>query len=344
MFMIVAHHFAIHGGFAFTAKTFAVNELWVLFLEGGGKLGVNIFVLISGFFLCQAPAIKTEKVLKLWIQIVTYSILIFAVFVISGAEPLGIKAAIKSLFPITFPQWWFASTYFVFYLISPYLGRLLRTLTKKEYQRMLVLLTVCWCIIPTFLTSVYESNNLLWFVYLFALSGYIKLHAPKIPIKGKTFILFAVFTFMLTFLASVIYYIAGIKISIFREIYGMQKFPALLASLLLFLGFLKIDTKEKKWVNTISAAMFGVYLIHDHSFVRSFLWTSLFKNSTFSDSKFLIIYSLFAITSVFIFCTLFELLRIHVLEKHYIGLVCRAALFLDCKKKQVFSLKVWDKL
>ena len=48
MVIIVMHHFAIHGGFAFSSETISINRLWVQFITMGGRLGVNIFVLISG--------------------------------------------------------------------------------------------------------------------------------------------------------------------------------------------------------------------------------------------------------------------------------------------------------
>lgn len=38
----------------------------------GGKIGVNVFVLISGYFLIIAPKIKISKVIKLWLQIAFY--------------------------------------------------------------------------------------------------------------------------------------------------------------------------------------------------------------------------------------------------------------------------------
>lgn len=86
MLMIIAHHFVVHGGFEFSTDTITANRLWVQFIQMGGKIGVNIFVLISGYFLISTPTVKLEKVLKLWIQIFTYSFLIFIIFVICGGE------------------------------------------------------------------------------------------------------------------------------------------------------------------------------------------------------------------------------------------------------------------
>ena len=48
MIFIIAHHFAVHGGFNFSTDIITVNSLWIQFIKIGGKIGVNIFVLISG--------------------------------------------------------------------------------------------------------------------------------------------------------------------------------------------------------------------------------------------------------------------------------------------------------
>ena len=50
MFFIVAHHFAVHSGFDFPVNTISINRLWIQFIQIGGKIGVDIFVLISFVF------------------------------------------------------------------------------------------------------------------------------------------------------------------------------------------------------------------------------------------------------------------------------------------------------
>lgn len=54
MFMIVAHHFALHSGVSYDPTSFAGTVMSVLAL--GGKTGVNIFVLITAtVILSQFP-------------------------------------------------------------------------------------------------------------------------------------------------------------------------------------------------------------------------------------------------------------------------------------------------
>ena len=140
MLMIIAHHVAVHSGFAFPSGSISFNRLWIQFIQMGGKIGVNIFVLISGYFLVRADGVKTNKVIKLWLQIFTYSIITFFVIVFVSPQSFSIRALIENALPITYYKWWFVSAYFVLYLLSPYINKLLNSLDKKSYQRLLVLL------------------------------------------------------------------------------------------------------------------------------------------------------------------------------------------------------------
>ena len=113
MIMIVAHHIAMHSGFSFASDSISFNRLWIQFIQMGGKIGVNIFVLISGYFLITANTVKTNKVINLWLQIFTYSAGVFLAVVLVSPQTFGIKEFIKTVLPITYSKWWFASAYFV---------------------------------------------------------------------------------------------------------------------------------------------------------------------------------------------------------------------------------------
>lgn len=332
MLLIIAHHFSIHGGFEFSVSEISINKLWIQFIQLGGKIGVNIFVLISGYFLINAKKTKINKVLKLWIQIFMYSLGIFIIFVATGGA-FGVKEIIKNMFPITFSVWWFASTYFILYLMFPYLNRLIIQLDKDAYFKFIIITTICWVLIPTFTTKSYESNALIWFMYLYTISGYVKLHLNNIKISGRKSICIALVFVFITLLSTMIFDFVGLKIPVVGKhatyFYGMQQLPVVCISIFLFIGFLNLKIKYNKIINIIATATFGVYLIHDNSYVRNFLWKVLFRNADFANSIFLIPYSLLVIILVFLVCTFIELFRIHIVEKRYLNIVEKISKHLD---------------
>ena len=88
MVMIVFHHFAIHGGFQWDSLLLSVPYFWCNFISMGGKIGVDVFVLISGYFLVtdEGPIFNFKKILKYWGQVFFYSIVIYIIFVLLDSQ------------------------------------------------------------------------------------------------------------------------------------------------------------------------------------------------------------------------------------------------------------------
>lgn len=325
MIMIVFHHFAVHGGFDWSIQnSLSISHFWYNLIFMGGKIGVDVFVLISGFFLIKNNDYKFnfKRIFKFWGQLFFYSIIISIIFSFMGIIHLEVKDYIRIFFPISFSGWWFASTYFVLYLIHPFLNKLLYALDKKQYQKLLVLLVICWSVIPTFITSEYEGNNLLWFITLYCISGYARIHGFNPKFNAKHYLMLFLVIASLTYLSSIAFVILGIKYSIFAShstyFYGQNKLSVLLISLTLFMTFINIKMKYHKWINVIASATFGVYLIHENGYIRTFLWNDVFKNNQFQESLMLIPYSIICVVVVYVICTIIDLLRQMTFEKIYL--------------------------
>ena len=346
MIFIVASHFSSLGKFEFSKETISINRLWIQFMTIGGKIGVNVFVFITGYFLIDSNKFKTTKLVRMWFQIFTYSIIAFGLFVcLLKSADFSTKGLIKSIFPITFRGgWWFARAYFILYILSPYINRFLHTMSKKEYQRFLIIISLLWCVIPTITGQVLESNELLWFMYLYSLIAYFKKYINKINISGSKCILLAVINMVITFTSAIVFDIIGIKIRFFADhalfFYGMQSIFTVVSSLLLFMGFSRINIGYKKYVNIISSATFGVYLLHENSYIKSFLWEKLFKNASYADSNLLIPYSIFVTLTVFIMGIIIELLRKYLIENHSNKLFSYVSNIIDGAIDKIQSTKI----
>ena len=338
MVMIVFHHFSYHGGFSYGASV-SVNHFWYNFIVMGGKIGVDIFVLISGYNLItdHGTLFNVPKIVKFLGQVLFYSVAFFFVGIMTGVLDFGAKTALKAFFPITFSAWWFASTYFVLYLMHPFINKLLTGIDRSMYQKLILLLVVCWSIIPTFTISSFQSNSLLWFVTLYAIAGYVKLYGLNKNITTKHYAVIWGICSLLTYASSVVFTILGNKWEIFAKqatyFYGQEKITTLLISVSFFMIFETAQMKYHKWINTVASATFGVYLIHDHGVVSDFLWKDLFENARYQDSAFLIPYSIFVVAVVFIACACIDLLRQSVVEKPFMRLVKR------CSGKKIVPLE-----
>ena len=348
MFMILAHHIGVHSGFDLSADIPVINKLWIQFIQMGGKIGVNVFVLISGYFLVTAESLKLDKVIKLWLQLVTYALALFALFVALGEIPFSKDGLLNCFIPITKGTWWFASTYFVLFLLSPFINIGLRAMTRGTYRGFLLLLFICWCAIPTFSTSSLQSNSLLWFIFLYVLAGYIRLYVDLKAIKSGRCFIATVLMVALTWILATHLDRVGVE-NVFNArsgeyFYHMQNLPILLISTTLFLAFLAWDIGHSAFINTVSAATFAVYLIHDYGRMRGMLWKTIFQNTRYAHRRLLIPYTIFQIVFVFAVCAAIELLRINVIERAYIRYLKPLSDNMIAAAKKLSSAKVFDKL
>jgi surface polysaccharide O-acyltransferase-like enzyme len=145
MLMIIAHHFAYNNVYvtAYLFDTF--NGFWLQMMRIGGKIGVSIFVIISGYFLVNSSGFKISKLLKLWLQVLTFSVVSYVISsLVQGSFDLSFKTIISTLMPLTYDRWWFASAYIVLFLLSPFLNKMLHALSRNAYLAMLLVMLFLW--------------------------------------------------------------------------------------------------------------------------------------------------------------------------------------------------------
>ena len=323
MIMIMFHHFAYHGNFEWNFNEVTLPHLWYDFILMGGKVGVDIFVLISGYFLIEntEKLFQPKKLLKFWGQVVFYSIMTYLLSVMLRLNAFEIKQLIKVCLPITYPGWWFASTYFMLYLIHPFLNKLLHGLSKTEYQYLILMMVLCWSIIPTATTQLFESNSLLWFVTLYGIAGYVNLYGGNQKLQSKHYFSLYFMVLIITYTVSTTFLFLGTKKEEWAthaiDFFEIERLPILLMAITLFMGFVTLKMNYHKWINMIASATFGVYLIHDSSYIRYYLWTNIFKINQYQDSTFLILYSILVVFILYVSCTMIDLIRKKLVEKPY---------------------------
>lgn len=333
MLMIICYHFSRHGKFSFEIGDLTLNRIWLDFFYLLGKLGVNIFILISGYFLIDREKLNLKKVLKLWLQISFYNIAIFAIFYIFNRQYTVGKPLKVFIFPITFNTMWFASTYFVMFLLSPYINKFLNSLNKGEYKKYLIITNILFCLIPTLSSVNSQVNNLIWFINIYSIAGYIRKYKDDFLNNNKKIIVEIISIFSFCILFSICTIVLSNKFSslakyeqYFSKIYYA---PLLLLSILIFKLFLNQKTFKNKFINVLASATFGVYLIHDYNFVRRYVWLDLLKVNKYKNSPYLILYSLGVVLLIYFICSIIELLRIYILEKRYITLINKIGLKLE---------------
>lgn len=310
--LIIAHHYSVHGNFNILPGIRA-NKLYIQFLSMGGKLGVNLFILISGYFLINS-SISLKKILKIIIQTYVYSLGIMLIVYFFNLVKMSKAEIMISIFPIVYYNYWFITIFIILYSIVPFLNKIEKSLQKKEYIYFLLIYTILLMMLPS------ESNlfNINWFAYMYLIGGYINNNKNKeLFLKNKWvyMIIFLIF-YCLLFLVILIFDNLGVKHNFFysNEIFFIRMNSPFIyiCSISLFLFFKNFKINKSNIIKIISPTVLGIYLIHDNIFVRTLLWDKIYKNKMFYNSNFLYFHSVITISSIFFICFIIEYLRMKI--------------------------------
>lgn len=297
MLLIVGHHIAMHGNYP-AEQTIAANVYVVRFFAIGGKLGVNLFVLISGYFMVNSK-FRINKLLRLFAQIWFYSILIFALLLILGKVEYSHGLLLNAIFPVSTNAWWFITTYVILYCLSPFLNILIKHCPQKWHLFLIIFLVVLQCAMQFAFRQWYISN-VGWFVTLYLIAAYIRLYPHKLfdsnkialPISLSSFVIIAVFNMLW-------------KINL----WDMTNIVCLVWSVATFCAFKNFRIPNNKVINTVAKTTLGIYLIHDHGLIRGLLWNELLKSTYHYQQNTFVCYAAVAVLTVFAACMIIDLLR-----------------------------------
>ena len=169
MLAIVAHHYVVNSGLrgeAVSEYEFNSHNLFFLLFGMWGKTGINCFVLITGYFMCQSQ-ISLRKFLKLLLQVEFYNLVISAVFLIVGYEGYTMKEFCLQLIPVKNVTTGFTPCFLLFYLTIPFLNVLVHHIDRRMHLMLIVLCQFTYTFIPYYIPNSNVSMNYVsWFIVL----------------------------------------------------------------------------------------------------------------------------------------------------------------------------------
>ena len=98
--------------------------------------------------------------------------------------------------------------------------------------------------------------------------------------------------------------------------YQYNALPVVIMSIAFFVFFLKINITNKvisAIINFVARATFGVYLIHEHLYVR-FRWADLFDPKKYFDKPYWIFRAIGIVLIVFTVCACVDIVRIYLFK------------------------------
>ena len=241
------------------------TRLWAQFFYIGGKVGVNCFVLITGYFLYDR-AFKVEKIIKLHQKIIIYGIVCLLIGIAIIPSSLGLMSVVKTFFPIAFSHYWFITIYIGLICFSPFLNLFISKLSYIQHSIVILICLLLFSVIPTLTAQVPFNDNLSWFCFLYILAAYFRKYDTKIEkMLGRPIVVFLMWSGI--FGSSLFMTMLEKFIPAFREginfFSGMYILPEAVNSIALFLCFKKINFKSRT-INIIGKHTLACYLIQSN--------------------------------------------------------------------------------
>lgn len=261
-----------------------VNGWAAWILETLSIAAVDVYVLISGFFLVEA-GFKCRRLLQLLCQVLFYSILVPAVLMGAGilsVSDISVYTLLQYILPAEMEHYWFVTAYVLMYLFSPVLNTAVKSMKKNQLKLTIILLLLFLSVNKSILPVHLEMDKLgydgVWFICVYLVAAYMRLYGISFLNRAGKGVLcyFASCGLILgiALLVRLVYRSTGILENFLIATYHYNHILNLAAAVSLFYVFYHWRLPEGRLSNLIvkvASCTFGVYLLHEQLDMR-YLW------------------------------------------------------------------------
>ncbi|WP_029321900.1 acyltransferase [Butyrivibrio sp. AE3004] len=275
--VIILHYNSIAGGGFFSALDKSVNQFILIFLESISICAVNVFVIITGFFLSKTNIRDFMKPLGLLAQVFVFAVLAFAIqkIIMPG------KVTIDTFFEFLYSSNWYVYVFVALYLISPFINVMWNALNAAGKRILLAFSVFLFSIYPTFidilkfwtgrqlngsssigLEGSQAGYTIVNFILMYIIGAFIReMSEGEMPQMPKLLSRY----FICLCLDMAWAFADGIRQG--KEIYETVAWnysnPFVIAeAAIVFMIFLKLNIRYNKIINMLAASSFTVYILH----------------------------------------------------------------------------------
>ena len=305
MILIIMHHFALHGIGVVNNPILdgetnflrSINFVFYEFSISYGKLGVDVFILISAYFLYNSN-FKLKKVYKIIAQVFTYSTIIFIIAFCINPAIFSKNNLLNAILPIITGEYWFVSGYVILYIFSPLLNKLIKLLSKNLHIIIILILMVVFFFL---------NNQIMFFFVLYLIASYIRKY--DINLFNKKW--FAITLFFASFIL-----LPLTKILFNIDLSFVDSPLVVICAVSMFYMFKNIKKLgHNKFINTIASTTFGIYLLHDNPYVRKWLWNVIINSKSVYQSSYFIFFLILIVLIVFCSCSIIDYIKKQTIDK-----------------------------
>lgn len=326
MLSIVAHHYVVNSGVievmlhAGEGPNALFLQLWGMW----GKTAINVFVLITGYFMCE-KVFSWRRVARLVLQIEFWKVALLPLFLFAGLPAKeGIKALLSVAFlPLLNVNNGFTASYLVFYLAIPFLKLLIDSGGRSMHAAAVALLLAVDTVSFTFFKNAAAFTEVSWYCALFLLAAWLRRYPPAFIDSHRA--CRGLFAGSVALAVGSVLAIDALCVVLGVSAFGKGlylidqsgKLMALAVGLACFLYFRVAPVPQSRLINAVASTTFGVLLVHANSdAMRKLLWGDLLNvpAAYALPLPMLALHAAASMLGVFAICSLLDRLRIRYVE------------------------------
>lgn len=261
MLFIILSHYSLKTNWGEYKGTWGTD-----FYQPFGQIGVDLFVMISGYFLSMRYE-NLQKMLskdvRLWFKVLFYSWLLLVIIFLISPSSIGHYELLLSIFPVTLNQYWFITSFMILMLLVPMLNDFIKKSTLSELFILFIAIlgtSSIQTILPLKFTPFGESLNIGIMIASYLFAAIIR----KYNITLHPFII-------------IIFFLSGLSLEYIGMIYfhcfvftnGIGPF---LSAVAIFYFTVHCRSFYSPIVNYFAASIFACYLVLCNVFSDKFLW------------------------------------------------------------------------
>lgn len=295
----------------------------------GGHWGVDIFFIISAYFLIHHNQVKIDKIITMIIKVMIYGTGIVLFAYIFDVVPFGLITLVKAVMGVFAYQYWFFTVYIVVYVLHPALNHIINCASFKYLMLMAGVL-----VISTYFTAFIFGNEFLGRlacgITIYFTVGILEKY-PEINLAEKYSGVGSCITVGGCLILEVFLSFLGnnyneLFFSCIRKIQDTHSPVMYIMALCIFYVFKNMKIQQNAMIEFLGKYAAGAYLIHGGaSFLRDYLWDGLFKAGDYFDRSFsvyaahyigsVLLLFLLGVCIEFIYCKIIETNIIKVYRK-----------------------------
>ena len=301
----------IGGGMTYVDKG-SVNEYIMRFIIVLFAFAVDLFFMISGYFMTYSYQRKIRKPLSLIIHVMLVKLVVYLAINFSAGTPIYIKSMIASMIPANY----FVIMYIVVFFLSPYINIVLDTLKNKEYKTFFIIVILIFSI---WSTGVNLLNNMRgeafegldtvgnWgnqsgytivnFIIMYIIGATIRRYNVNEKIRTGTLCL----AFSICLIANYLMMLVEARMTpVISSVSMAYCSPFVIAeAAAVFMVFLNIKIGSINIINKLSPGVFTAFLVH--FYLLKFIGIDKMVNAS---SGIMILHIVFSSTAIFLICVI----------------------------------------